>query len=192
MTEFVGTLEKVATREWNGKTMHNLCIKDDGGNETWIGLGLDKPPMQPMSRVKVTASQNAKGFWTAKGKDLQLLKDEPAAAPAASGGGGGGKAGFQDRQASIVLQSSFKTATDQVNALLAAGIFKPAANTKAKKDTAVEAYFAFVEKVAVELYEKAMNPEKFLDQYITDNAGFENPGPSEEDGRPIEDDLPDF
>ena len=191
MTEFVGTMTKVAEKQWNNKTMYSVCVKSDSGDETWVGLGADKPPVDAMSRIKVQASQNAKGFWTAKGKDIIHLKDQAPAAPASGGGKGGG--GFQDRQSSIVLQSSYKTATDQVNALLAAGLFKPAANTKDRKANAIEAYFAFVDKVAVELYGRCTDPEAFLDSYIADNADpSPNPGASEEDGRPFEDDLPDF
>ena len=188
MTEFIGTLTKIATKEWNGKTLSNLCVKTDDGQETWIGLGVDKSPVDAMSRVKVIAQQNNKGYWTAKGKDVHLIKEQTAA-PASSGGGKSG--GFQDRQSSIVLQSSYKTATDQVNALLAAGLFKPAANTKDRKATAIEAYFAFIDKVAVELYNRCTNPESFLDSYIADNADYSpNPGPNEDDGRPLEDDIP--
>lgn len=191
MTEFVGTMTKVAEKQWNGKTMYSVCIKTDSGEETWVGLGADKPPVDAMSRVKVQASQNNKGYWTAKSKDIVHLKDQAPAAPVSSGGKGGG--GFQDRQSSIVLQSSYKTATDQVNALLAAGLFKPAANTKDRKANAIEAYFAFVDKVAVELYGRCCDPESFLDSYIADNADpSPNPGPNEDDGRPFEDDLPDF
>lgn len=192
MTEFVGTMTKIAEKAWQGKVMYSVCIKADSGDETWVGLGADKPPVDAMSRVKVEASQNAKGFWTAKGRDIIHLKDQAPAAPVASGGGGG-KSGFQDRQSSIVLQSSYKTATDQVNALLAAGLFKPAANTKDRKLNAIEAYFAFIDKVAVELYGRCTEPEAFLDSYITENSDpSPNPGPNDAEGRPFEDDLPDF
>lgn len=188
--QFVGTLTKIATREWQGKTLYNLCVRADDGTETWIGLGNNKPTVSPMSRVSINASQNQKGYWIAAAKDVQHIKDQPAHAPQPSGGKGGG---FVDRQASIVMQSSFKTATDQVNALLAAGVFKPAANTKDRKEAAMDAYFAFIEKVAVELYAKCTEPEKFLDEYVADNADYSpNPGPNADEGRPIEDDLPDF
>ena len=189
--EFVGTITKQAERDWNGKTLYNIFIREDNGSEDiMIGLGMDKPPVSPQSRVKLTATKNQKGYWVCKAKDITLLKDQPAPAPS---GGGKPSGGFVDRQASIVLQSSFKTATDQVNSLLAAGLFKPAANTKAKKESAMDAYFSFVDKVAVELYNRCMEPEKFLDDYITNAADYsENPGPNEDEGRPIEDDLPDF
>lgn len=192
--EFVGVISKIGEKSWSGKTLWSIFLKPDGeSQDIMIGLGMDKPSVSALSRVKVTASKNAKGYWTCKNRDIELLKDEPAPAP--SGGGGKASGGFQDRQASIVLQSSYKTATDQVNALLAAGLFKPASNTKSRKESAMDAYFSFIDKVAVEIYNKAMEPDKFLDEYIS-NMSFEesnsNPGPNEDEGRPIEDDLPDF
>jgi hypothetical protein len=189
--EITGTLEKLATRDWNGKTLNNALIKGDDGSENWVGFGLEKPPMQPMSRVKVSVSRNAKGYLTAKAKDIELLKEQTVAAPVASGGGG--KSGFQDRQASIVLQSSIKAGIEMANALLANGLFKPAANTKERKANAVEAYIALVDKLAVETYQKCMEPESFVDSYIAElSTASQNPGPNEDEGRPIEDDIPDF
>jgi len=186
-----GLVKSQKTKEWNGKTMYNLAIDDGNGEWKWYGFGLKNPGVREETRVTFEASQNQKGYWVGDASTIEVQKT-PDPAPQAQGGGAApqkSSGGFVDRQNSITLQTSFKVATDQVNGMLAAGLFKPAANSKAAKETAIEAYREFVKKVAAELHGYFMEPDKFEEMMLSGKVSAEDQG-SDDNGEPFNDDIP--
>jgi len=185
--ELKGVVKSIKTKEWQGKTMYNLGVATaDSDRLTWVGFGLNNPGVREESVVSFDYKENDKGYFVGNAKSIKVHKDEAPPAPtprqAASGGGGG----FQDRQASITLQTAFKVATEQANGLLASGLFKPAANSKAAKAAAIDAYFAFVDQIAARLHGNFMHPENFevrvleqsgdddTEEQVTKTDGFED------------------
>ena len=170
MATIKGVVKVIKTKPWKDKTMHNLGLSVDGDDKLkWFGFGLNNPGVREESVVSFDYKENDKGYLVGNAKSIKVHKDEvapAAAAPKASGGGGG----FQDRQSSITLQTAFKVATEQAGDLLASGLFKPAANSKAAKAAAIDAYFAFVDQIAARLHGNFMNPENFEARVLEEAA----------------------
>jgi hypothetical protein len=186
MTTMKGTVKAIKTKDWNGKTMYNLGVNTGGEKLEWVGFGTNNPGVREESVVSFEYKQNDKGFLVGNAKTINVHKDEKPAVQAKATGGG-----FQDRQSSITLQTAFKVATEQAGDLLSSGLFKPATNTKAAKETAIDAYFALVDKIASRLHGNFMNPENFeakvLEEATPDDDNVEQQTSSDE---PFEDEIP--
>jgi mono/diheme cytochrome c family protein len=95
MAQVKGQIQKVETKEWQGKTFYSYVI-----NGTKYGLGAVRPQAGVGDTVEFDAAQNDKGFWNiTNAKYIKKVEGGPPAptslpAPAgASGAAGGFKAG---------------------------------------------------------------------------------------------------
>jgi hypothetical protein len=123
-----------------------ICVDD-----TWYGTG--KEDTRDLEGQTVTFEASKRGqYWDAKA----IVK---AAAPAGSSGKGGGvPAG--DRQKSIVMQSSYKTATELVTSLIAADKL----TLGGKKADALDTALGLVEEAALHIFGNCIDPEAFLEE----------------------------
>jgi len=130
---------------------------------TWYGTWKDDHSALIGKAIIFDAVLKDGKYWNAS--KVRVDPNAPAqAAPAASGGGN-----YQDnRQYSIVLQSSYKTAAEIVCALVSADKL----TMGAKKD-ALDITLGLVDEVAVRIYRKCINPLEFLSSLEED--GDPNP-----------------
>lgn len=188
-----GVVKAIKTKEWNGKTMYNLGIAVDGEEKLkWFGFGAQNPGVREESVVSFDYKENDKGYLVGNAKSVELHKDEkpPAPAQAKSGGGGGG---FQDRQESITIQSAFNGAVAFLSVAAEHGWFKPATNTKAAKEAALDTAFNVALKYAVELQGYYMDPSSLVEKVLADsdnNSKKESNDEEVDSGEPFDDDVP--
>lgn len=187
-----GVVKAIKTKEWNDKTMYNLGVSVDGEEKLkWFGFGAQNPGVREESVVSFDYKENDKGYLVGNAKTVQVHKDEkpPATAQAKSGGGGG----FQDRQESITIQSAFNGAVAFLSLASEHGWFKPAANTKAAKEAALDTAFSVALKYAVELQGYYMDPSSLIEKVLADADNNVKKESNEEDfdsGEPFDDDVP--
>jgi len=177
-----GVVKAIKTKEWNGKTMYNLGLSVDGEEKLkWFGFGMNNPGVREESVVSFDYKENDKGFLVGNAKSVELHKDEkpPATAQAKSGGGGG----FQDRQESITIQSAFNGAVAFLGVAAENGWFKPATNTKAAKEAALDTAFNVALKYAVELQGYYMDPSKLVEKVLADS---DNNSKKESNDEPVD------
>lgn len=192
MSTMKGTVKAIKTKDWNGKTMYNLGVNTGGDQLEWVGFGVNNPGVREESVVSFDYKKNDKGYLVGNAKTIQVHKDEKPQASAQAQPKATGV--FVDRQSSITLQTAFKVATEQAGDLLKAGIFKPATNTKAAKENAMDAYFDFVEERAARLQSHFMDPDAFLEERLSKSSS-NNTHKEEDDedfdpGSPFDDEIP--
>lgn len=130
------------------------------GDETWYGTYKDDYTKYEGQEVEFEATQRGK-YWNAK--DVKPVPGAKRAAPAQAGGG---SYNAEERQQSIVLQSSFKTAGDIVGALIAAD--KVSLGTK--KSDHFDMAMGLLEEAALRIYHRCIAPADFI-------GGEEEPAP---------------
>jgi hypothetical protein len=120
-------------------------------DDQWYGTQKDDHRDKEGSEVTFEAEKDGK-WWRADAVTVV------ASTPAKSGGGGSGGNAGDHRQKSIVLQSSYKTATEIASALLAAD--KLALGTK--KADMVDNFVGYVNDIAIGIFNNCMDPDAFL------------------------------
>lgn len=171
MTEQVtGYVEKVNERNsGSGPTTYSLLVRPkDGGEGEWYGFYTNKPNVS--EGALVTFGYSRKGKWlNANPKTLKVVEEAGTTAPAPAPASKGGGRNFTDnRQNSIVMQSSSKTATDLLNVLIGAGaIHLGKAETKAAASKRYDALMELHEELTLRLFNRATQPEAFLDYVRT-------------------------
>lgn len=185
-----GVVKAIKTKEWNGKTMYNLGLAVDGEEKLkWFGFGAQNPGVREESVVSFDYKENEKGYLVGNAKSVELHKDEKPAAPTQAKSGGG----FQDRQESITIQSAFNGAVAFLSVAAEQGWFKPATNTKAAKEAALDTAFNVALKYAVELQGYYMDPNSLVEKVLADSN---NNAKKEENEEPVkstddfDDDVP--
>ena len=190
MSTMKGTVKAIKTKEWNGKTMYNLGLNTGGEKLEWVGFGTNNPGVREESVVSFEYKKNDKGYLVGNAKSLEVHKDEKPANTTSPQGKAQG--GFVDRQASITLQSATGYATEQIGRAAELGYFKPATNTKAAKEAALDAFFAAIDKRTAVLQARFMEPDNFLAEMLekqaNKNSRTEEDDSSSDEGQPFEDD----
>lgn len=154
MSTITGVLQKAYKKKGG---FFSICVDDN-----WYGTEREDYTELEGQTVTFESYKNKRGYLDVKGK-----------VKAAGGGGSGGGAASgprnnDARQSSIVMQSSFKTATELVGHLLANDcIVLPA-----KKADRYDAMLAIVDETALGIYNKCLDPTDFL--------AADDPAPSED------------
>ena len=104
--------------------------------------------------VEITAEQKGK-FWNCVGEPKVLATPATPAAKQA-------QAGYDARQSSIVLQSSYKIAADLADSLLREGHL----NLGTKKGAQFDMFLNYVDEIALRLYRNCINPEPFVSEDV--------------------------
>lgn len=159
-----GVIEKAFKKD-NG-----LCSIKVG--DTWYSTYKTHVPEFEGKTCEVTVVQKGK-YWNVVSdkNDVPAIKVIASAAPAGRSGGGGGF-NSDDRQNSIVLQSSYKTASDVVIGAATAG-YLPMPTKKADQ---WDAFKAYIDEYALELFTKCANAT----EYVSNVADDEDPAPADE------------
>ena len=161
--QITGVVRKVYEKQIPGKaTMYSLIVGDSmdkGGDGEFYGTGSTKPDVNEGDRVSFTASQNGR-FWNA---DVKSIKVEEAGAakpaPAAQRKGaysGGGNWG-PEKEASIIMQSSSKTAAELVSAFATAG----------GKIKDMDQLMSLHQEVTLTIYNRCSRPLEFIKAVAT-------------------------
>jgi len=134
--EYTGTVvrvdERTGTSHRGPWTMYTLVLNSSNG-ETKIGVGFTAPRASPGQVVSISADTNSKGYLDGDLNTLKVLS--AAAAPATTSAGQtphdpGAPSPVDQRQKSIVSQSSYKTAADVLAIAITSGAIKlPSAKT---------------------------------------------------------------
>lgn len=143
-----GVVERTNVREGTGGPYFSMLV-----SQIWYGTYKDDHSDKQGKAVIFEADHKDGKYWNATKVRLDpSAAAAPAAAPAASGGA------YQDnRQSSIVLQSSYKTAAEVVCALISADKL----TMGAKKDS-LEIALGLVDEAAVRIYTRCINPAEFF------------------------------
>lgn len=157
MSKVSGVLEKAYR---NDRGYYSVKV-----GETWYGTFKDNYAELEGNNVTFEAEQKGK-FWNVKGpiavdESKQSASSSPNAASVPAG----------DRQQSIVLQSSYKTAAEVLGDMLAAEML----TIPAKKADKYDAYLGLLDELATHIYRNCIDPVAFLD-------GTEAPGPAGDEG----------
>ena len=139
-------------------------------NEVWYGCYKSDYTALEGQEVEFDAEQKGK-YWNVKG-DVTPVPGGTAPAASAAPASAGNTQAAQDRQMSIVLQSSFKTAAEAVGALIAADKISLGA-----KNAAFDNALGLVEEAALRIYRHCISPADFV-------ADEPAPGPEGDDYEP--------
>jgi len=158
MSEFIGYITRIETKSGtskNGKpyTVYNVTATGKSGEEIRVGWGFDAPSFQEGVWVKTTLVQNG-NYLNYKGAPVEIAPGPaPAASTSAPGNQSTGSSGGNDRQASIVYQSSRKDAIHLVDILERSGSL-PVSSAKGKAGEAkrYEQIHEIVDKITVQFY----------------------------------------
>lgn len=167
-TTVKGFCEKAYRNPKNG--LCSLLIKDDSGNETWYSTYKTLYENAAGKTVEIQAVQKGK-FWNCNGEPKILAG--PPETPAAQAA----YAGYDARQSSIVLQSSYKTASDLVGYMAGASIL----TLPTKKADQYDAFLNYVDEVALRIYRNCINPQPFV---TPEDVEGDDPAPA--DWNPVE------
>ena len=148
-----GVVEKAFKKD-NG--MCSIKVTHDGGEE-WFSTYKSLYTDLEGKTVEINLVQKGQ-YWNVKGKPSVVASSAPAARAATQS--------YDDKQNSIVLQSSYRTATEAVAAAAAAG-YLPIPSKKADQ---WDAYKAFINEYALELFGACTNATEFV-------ASNDNPDP---------------
>ena len=176
---YKGTVSKILEKSGRSSkgpwTLYNVALDTTAG-EVIIGFGFDKPKIREGSVVSMEATENAKGYLDADKNSVQVLKEE--------GGGASdtktvsnGVAAVDQRQRSIITQSSYGYAVSIVDTLLANDLIKlPAAKTKA--NDSYDLYMEVLDRVAQRIFNisaTGLQVEEQEEETNTDTEGEYDP-----------------
>ena len=134
-------------------------------NDTFYSTYQTLYPQMEGKVVQFEAVQKGK-FWNVKGEP-KVVAQPAAAAPTK----GGVPNAYDNRQSSIVLQSSYKTAADITAAMAAQGLIK----LPTKQADQFDAYLNYVDEIALRLYRNCINPDPFVSEAVEEE---EDPAPA--------------
>jgi hypothetical protein len=161
MTEQVtGYVERVNERSSGaGPTTYSLCVNGD-----WYGFYTNRPDVSEGQLVKFAFRR--KGKWlNADPKTVEVLEEAGETKPTPSAGAKPAGRTFNDnRQNSIVMQSSSKTATELLGVLISAGaIHLGKAETKPAAAKRYDALMELHEELTLRLFNRATQPDAFVE-----------------------------
>jgi hypothetical protein len=156
-----GVIEKAFKRD-NG--MCSIKIGDD-----WYSTYKTHYGDLEGKTVEITLVKKGQ-YWNLKGKPSVVASSTPKAAAATQS--------YDDKQNSIVLQSSYRTAAEAVAAAATAG-YLPMPTKKADQ---WDAFKGFINEYALELFKACTNATEFTSEAVED----ENPAPSASEYNPME------
>ena len=148
-----GVVEKAFKKD-NG--MCSIKVSHDGGEE-WFSTYKSLYTDLEGKTVEINLVQKGQ-YWNVKGKPSVVASSAPAARAAT--------ASYDDKQNSIVLQSSYRTAAEAVAAAATAG-FLPV--SQLKKADQWDAYKGFINEYALELFRACINATEFTAAEVDEN-----------------------
>jgi hypothetical protein len=160
-----GTVARITSKEHNGSVAYSLLV-NEGGAENWYSAGFAPPACQQGQQVTFAATSrefNGRTYWNLQKGSLQVAGGAPAPAPAqaapaqAAAPAGSPAPSFKDKQ--IIAQSSLRTATQAVGAMLDAGVLPVGSGSKAAKYDLVKGY---IFQLGREIAEACLDPELLL------------------------------
>ena len=168
MSTYKGFVKKINTKTGQGKrgpwTAYSIKLEKDDGTEyeEWISCGFDAPKASEGDYVVIETQKNERGYETAA--SIKRLKNPPSRTVGNSAAGGGpGQATGDNRQNSIIYQSSRKDAVSIIQVLLENDALPlSAATTKAGAARRYEEVIALVNKLTVQFYND-VNTLRLLD-----------------------------
>ena len=144
-------LEGVVEVAFKDNDTGRCSLKMDDGN--WYSTFKTHYPELKDKRIKLTLVKKGK-YWNVAGEPEVVANQAPA--PVAAGP----TASVADnRQSSIVLQSSYKTGSELAIAMLANDLL----TLPAKKAAKYDAFLALVDEVTLRIYNNCINPASFLE-----------------------------
>lgn len=158
-TRVTGIVEKAFRNPKNG--LCSLLI-----NDVWYSTYQTLYSECEGKMVEIEATQKGK-YWNCNGEPKVLATPAPST-PAVSGGVSTPDA----RQASIVLQSSYKTAAELTVGLLANGVL----TIPQKKGDQYDAVLNYVDEIALRLFRNCINPTPFVSEEQEEES--DNPAPA--------------
>lgn len=176
MSKVTGVVKQIKEKSGTSRnnkpyTVYSIGVDHGDGNLTWYGAGFDKPNVREESVISFEAGKNSKGYDTVDVSTIELDKQasgaqgqtQSNAAPANSQPFGA------DRQRSITLQTATKIAAHVADSLVANKLMPlPPANSKDKKETAMEAYISMVEQLAARFQGHFSDPAAFEEKFLND------------------------
>lgn len=187
MPEAQGVVEKVfERRNQNGPNTFSLAVNEDG-NTNWYGFYRTRPDCNEGDTVKL--SYTTKGdYRNAKSDSLVVVSSgggQASAAPAKSANSGG----YTDnRQDSIVMQSSSKVAADLLKIMVDSGAVQfGKLSTKAAQAKAYDALLGLHADITHRVFNRCTKPRDFLahltkageDIEVAEEQGDEDGSPEE-------------
>lgn len=177
-----GIVSRITSKERNGSTAYSLLVNENGA-ENWYSAGFSPPAVaqgQACSFVATSREFNGRTYWNIQKGSLQGQGAAPAApaaaapAAAAPAAGGAPTPTFKDKQ--IIAQSSLRTATQAVSAMLANGVLPVGSGSKAAKYDLVKGY---IFQLGREIAEASLDPEILLSSTgdDSDSSPVEAEGP---------------
>lgn len=163
MSESVtGFVVKINQRNVNTRrgpsTSYSLRLEDENGAEInkWFSAGFKKPPVSEGDFVKLSYSENDRGFLDIS--EIKPLKNGPArSGKSATSGTGAARDNSAGRDERITYLACQKVAEERVRTLLDAGALPVSeAKTKAGTSKRFDEIAALVAKITVQLYHDAM------------------------------------
>lgn len=161
-----GTVSRITSKERNGSVAYSILV-NEGGAENWYSAGFAPPACQQGQQVTFAATSrefNGRTYWNMQKGSMQAGGAAPAApAPAqappaqAAAPAGSPPPSFKDKQ--IIAQSSLRTATQAVGAMLDAGVLPVGSGSKAAKYDLVKGY---IFQLGREIAEVCLDPELLL------------------------------
>lgn len=163
---FEGRLSSIDEKSGTGArgpwTLYNLVLQTPQG-EKRLGAGFNKPSVNANAAIRVSASQNAKGYWEADMKSLEVLPEEQAATSVPTVNQAMNQE--QEKQRSIVTQTAYKIAAQSMDTLLSQGILTiKGGTTAATQNKALEAYTAMLDQIAESVFNRCTNPFEIQEQ----------------------------
>lgn len=159
--EVQGIVDKVFSKpNRKGNLQYNLLVRPEGQEEgTWYGCFTNKPNVSEGQVIKFTAEDSG-NFKNADVPSIQVV-GEAVASPTPQKTTGGRQV-TDNRQASIVMQSSSRTAVELLNVLVESGaVSLGKADSKAAAAKKYDVLMSLHEELTVRLYNRATKPELF-------------------------------
>jgi len=155
---FKGFIKKISVKEGRGKRgpwkLFSAKLELENGEEVkdWISFGFDEPACKEGDYVKITASENDRGYLQAD--EVKRLKNAPARSSAATSSGA--SSNVSSTQKSIHYQSSRKDAIEVLKLLTQQDALPlSSAKTKAGEAKRYEEIMALVDKLTVRFFNDA-------------------------------------
>lgn len=159
-----GVLEKAFKKD------SGLCSIKVG--EEWFSTYKDHYPELEGKTVEVTLAKKGK-YWNVKGKPAVVAMSASAAKQ-----GGASSASYDDKQNSIVLQSSYKTGAEVLGTILSNGLV----SVPTKKADQYDFVLNLLDEIALRIFSRASNATEFVAQ-----EEDPNPAPADDaDYNPLE------
>lgn len=162
-----GVVSKINSANRAGRTVYSVQVN----GQYYGGFWNDAPKCQEGDNVQFDATQNGQ-YWNANPNTMQVVS--APAAPAASAPATGGRSFNDNRQDSIVFQSSRKDAIQLVGIMLANDALTLPAKKADKYSVLVDIVRELTDEFAYDaLSPSILSPDERLQREVMDDVGSE-------------------